>query len=135
MDLRFSIFEKMINTLKKPEDYEITFLNEVLKIRTQAQISKKQKNLKDVFACEEKITKVSNNIIALLNEFEQLSKIKEEEKFIFEKELKEIENKINMLKFLYNQNIIEFNQKRNSMFFIPTVFIFDKFKNKIEPWK
>lgn len=116
-DERFSVFQTIINEFKNPSDYEITFLNEVIKIRTQSQKYFNENRFKECFSSEVKINKIVESIESLINEYQQFDIISNEKKQKYVIQLKELNIEIEKETKSYNNFVQNYNKtKVNTMF-------------------
>lgn len=120
---RFAVFEDLISKLKNKKDYESTFINEVVNYRINIQKNKKQKNFKVIFQLEDKITKISNNIVQLLKEFPQFHFLTEQQEQELEEKLQELNNQLKDLRKEYTFQVEKFNIiKSNPIFILALIY-------------
>ncbi len=132
-DNRFKIFEDIIHQSLKFINYEETFFSEIVKLRSQAQKHKQDKDYKSTFECEYKISQLALKINLLLSEYPALNRIKnikdyQEKILIIESTLSDLTNE-------YNLTIEKYNDLKNSPIHYLTIHIFKRFDNNIESFK
>ncbi len=128
-DKRFSIFQKMLEEFKNPADYELTFLNEIIKIRSQSQKYINENRYKESINNEFKINKVIDSIDNLFKETPQFEIISEEKKKDFSNSLKNLNKEIEEKTKHYNMLVEEYNKtKVNSLFGLFLVIFGRSFK-------
>lgn len=132
-DQRFTIFETLLNKSLNLIDYNQTFLKEIVQLRSQSTMFKKEEDLRAAFFCEEKISQIANKINIFFEEFPILNRVENSESI--QKEIIEMEKNMLDLKNKYNKNVIGFNRTKSMAIFIPLTSIIDRFNDKIELWK
>ncbi len=123
-DKRFTIFQKMVEEFKNPADYELTFLNEIIKIRSQAQKYMNENRYKDAIHNEFKINKVIESIDILFSETPQFEIISEEKKKDFSNSLKNLNKDIEEKTKIYNILVEAYNKTKVSSLFGLFLLIF-----------
>lgn len=72
IDLRFTAYSKLIDTVEKILPLNETFFKEVVQLRTQAFAARKNGNLIKEFNAESKITLVSKNLNKMMGDYPEL---------------------------------------------------------------
>jgi hypothetical protein len=132
-DKRFSIFEILLNKSLNFLQYEQTFLKEIVQLRSQAKKFKQDGNLKAAFLCEERISQLAKKINILFSEFPILNRIEDSVKI--QNEIISMENSMLEMKNQYNQVILNYNNIRKSVLFMPIFYVTDRFNEDVEDWK
>lgn len=138
LDVRFKVYENLIQDVKKITIYENTILKDVAHYRMQAQNFKIKNNIKSQLQIESKISKLSENITVFFTKYNLEGKIKNIDFYQSEMDLNE--KKINDLKKELNDAIKEYNSIRELIIFKLSYFVFSylKFKkidNQLHIWK
>lgn len=132
-DNRFRMFENLLNKSLIYLDYEQTFLNEIVRLRSQATKFKQEDDLRAAFFYEEKISHLAEKINIFFSEFPILNKIEDADKI--QKEILEMEQNLLNIKNKYNSMVINYNKIRSLPIFTPIINLFYRFERQVEPWK
>lgn len=111
LDRRFKVFENLISIVKNSMDYEQTVLKEIVQLRSHAQSSKAQGDIKSQFEAEEKISKIANVVFESYPELRVLNNISQ-----LQEEVSSTENKLAFAKQAYNNSIESYNVIKRSFF-------------------
>ncbi len=134
-DKRFNIFQKILEEFKNPADYELTFLNEIIKIRSQSQKYINENRYKDSIAQELKINKIIDSIEQLFKETEQFEIISEDKQKEIFKLLKELNKEIEEKTKSYNNTVQSYNKTKLKSSFGLFMMVFGKLFQKAELFK
>lgn len=129
LDKRFYLFQSLIDKSVDFIDYQQTFLNEIVQLRSQAQKHKQEENIEMAYLKEEKISQLAIKIDVLFKEFPKLHRISNAKQMI--EHILANEEELLILKKEYNNLVKKYNNLLDSPFMI----IFNKFFDKIEKWE
>lgn len=109
-DIRFKLFEQLINSIRKTMDYEQTLLTDIVLFRSQAQSAKLKNDDALRFHLENKIGKIANKLELVLKEYE----IDNSESLNLKEEIKKQEDIIQNHRQNYNNLVRELGKIKNN---------------------
>lgn len=109
-DVRFKLFEQLINSIRKTMDYEQTLLTDVVLFRSQAQSAKLKNDDNLQFHLENKIGKIATKLELVLKEYE----IEDSETINVKEEIKHQEEIIQTHRQNYNELVRELGKIKNN---------------------
>lgn len=109
-DIRFKLFEQLINSIRKTMDYEQTLLTDVVLFRSQAQSAKLKNDDALQFHLENKIGKIASKLDIVLKEYE----IDNFESINVKEEIKKQEEIIQSHRQNYNELVRELGKIKNN---------------------
>lgn len=131
-DKRFAIFQKILEEFKNPADYELTFINEIIKIRSQSQKYINENRYKDSILQELKINKIIDSIDELFKATNHFDIIDEEKKKEYSVALKLLNKEIEEKTKGYNNIVQNYNKTKMSSFLGFFMLFFGKFFQKAD---
>ena len=123
LDRRFKIFEDLISIVNNSMNYEQTVLKEIVQLRTYAQSSKFNGDIKYQFEAEEKISRIANVVFESYPDLKELNNISE-----LQREITSTENDLKFAKQEYNSSIDSYNITKSS--FVGSIVV-SMFKSKL----
>lgn len=132
LDRRFKVFESLINSVKEVMDFEKSTLKEVVSLRNQAVVAKKDGDEKTAIEAEEKISQIANHISIINEQYPELRSMENVQHL--QEEIVSTENKLSFAKQGYNDSVAQYNSIKRSFFGGVLVSLFASLNSHYEYW-
>ncbi len=131
-DKRFSIFQNIVEEFSNPAEYELTFLNEIIKIRSQSQKYINENKFRESISNELKINKITESIDKLFEETQHFEIISDEKKKEYANSLKNLNKEIEEKTKSYNDFVQKYNKTKVSSYFGLFMLLFNRLFQKAD---